>query len=174
MNSQRIRNIIFVVGANLAVFVALFLVFELAVHIIWPDANPWLGPPFAKSKFRIASPVYGHTLAPNYTGDDEWGTTRATIFTNSFGLKDATMRDVPLRSDRKRVLFLGDSYTEAIGLSYEDSFVGQFAAALPQLDVLNGGVGSYSPSIYYAKTAYLLGAGLQIDEVIVYIDVSDI
>jgi hypothetical protein len=172
--TRRLRNIFYVAGVNLAVFTALFLVFELAVHVIWPGANPWLGPPFAKSKFRIANPIYGHTLAPNYTGADEWGTTTATIATNLLGLKDATMRNVPLRSDRKRVLFLGDSYTEAIGLPYEDSFVGQFAAALPQLDVLNGGVGSYAPSIYYAKTKHLLGLGLQIDEIIVYIDVSDI
>jgi len=172
--TRRARNIVYVAGVNLAVFAALFLVFELAVHLIWPEGNPWLGPPFAKSKFRVASPIYGHTLAPNYTGDDEWGTTRATIATNSLGLKDATMRDVPLRSDRKRVLFLGDSYTEAIGLPYEDSFVGRFAAALPRLDVLNAGVGSYAPSIYYAKTRYLLSLGLQIDEIIVYIDLSDV
>ena len=79
--TRRARNIVYVAGINLAVFAALFLVFELAVHLIWPEGNPWLGPPFARSKFRVASPIYGHTLAPNYTGDDEWGTTRATIAT---------------------------------------------------------------------------------------------
>jgi len=47
--------------------------------------------------------------------------------------------EVPLRSDRKRVLFMGDSFTEALGVAYEESFVGRFAAAFPQLDVLNGG-----------------------------------
>jgi hypothetical protein len=172
--AQRAKNIIYVVGVNLAVFLAMFLVFELAVHIMWPEGNPWLGPPFAKSKFRIANPVYGHTLARNYVGEEEWGTAAAKVVTNSLGFKDAVTRNVPLRSDRKRVLFLGDSYTEAIGLSYEDSFVGRFAAAFPQLDVLNAAVASYAPSVYYAKTGYLLGSGLQIDEIIVYIDVSDI
>ena len=47
--------------------------------------------------------------------------------------------EVPLRSDRKRVLFMGDSFTEALGVAYEESFVGRFAAAFPLLDVLNGG-----------------------------------
>ena len=26
--------------------------------------------PFAKSKFRVANPIYGHTLAPNFAGED--------------------------------------------------------------------------------------------------------
>ncbi|HEX3182610.1 MAG TPA: hypothetical protein VHR44_15385, partial [Beijerinckiaceae bacterium] len=26
--------------------------------------------PFAKSKFRVANPIYGHTLAPNFVGED--------------------------------------------------------------------------------------------------------
>jgi hypothetical protein len=172
--AHRAKSILYVVGVNLAVFVALFLVFEFAVHIIWSEGNPWLGPPFTKSKFRIASPVYGHTLAPNYAGEEAWGTATAKIVTNSLGFKDARMRSVPLRSDRKRVLFLGDSYTEAIGVSYDDSFVGRFATAFPQLDVLNAGVSSYSPSIYFAKARYLIGLGLRVDEIIVYIDISDV
>jgi hypothetical protein len=40
--------------------------------------------------------------------------------------------------------------------------------------VLNAAVSSYGPSIYYAKANYLLGLGLQIDEIIVYIDISDV
>jgi hypothetical protein len=96
------------------------------------------------------------------------------IFTNSLGFKDARVREVPLRSDRKRVLFMGDSFTEALGVAYEESFVGRFAAAFPQLEVLNGGVSGYAPSVYYAKTKYLIEMGLQTDEVIVYIDISDI
>ena len=74
----------------------------------------------------------------------------------------------------KRVLFLGDSFTEGLGIPYEQTFVGRFAAAFPQLDVLNAVVSSYAPSVYYAKTKYFIGRGLQIDEIVVYIDVSDV
>jgi hypothetical protein len=83
-------------------------------------------------------------------------------------------RNVPLRFDGKRVLFVGDSFTEGIGLPYEQTFVGRFASANRQLDVLNAGVSYYSPSGYYAKIKYLLGTGLRVDEVVVYIDISDI
>src|SRR6478672_8071739 len=66
----------------------------------------------------------------------------------------------------KRVLFLGDSFTEGLGIPYEQTFVGRFAAAFPQLDVLNAVVSSYAPSVYDAKTKYFIGRGLQIDEIV--------
>jgi hypothetical protein len=175
MNSfpRRVLGFFFLIAANLAVFAALFVVFEVGMHIIWPEENPFLSPPVVESKVRIASPIYGHTLAPNYKGYERWGA-ETELVTNSLGFKDATRRNVPLGSDRKRVLFLGDSFTEALGVSYEDSFVGRFAADFPQLDVLNAGVASYAPSVYYTKAKYLLEMGLQIDEIIVYTDLSDI
>jgi hypothetical protein len=125
-------GMLYVVGVNIAVFTTLFVLSELAVHLIWPRQNPWLRPPFEKRALRVADPVYGH----------------------------------------KRVLFLGDSFTEGLGIPY--AFVGRFAAAFPQLDVLNAVVSSYAPSVYYAKTKYFIGRGLQIDEIVVYIDVSDV
>jgi hypothetical protein len=161
------------IAVNIAVFLALFVLFELAVHIIWPDQNPWLGPPFTKSKVRIANPVYGHTLAADFDGEEVWGSAKSHITTNSLGFKDARVREVPLRSSGKRILFLGDSFTEGIGLPYEQTFVGRFAAAFPQLDVLNAAAASYAPTVYFAKAKYLIEAGLQADEVIVYIDISD-
>ncbi len=164
---------LYVCAVNLAVFVALFLTFELAVHAIWPRQNPFLSPPFEKSSLRIAHPVYGHTLAPNHVGEEDWGS-KVEVITNSLGFRDASPRKVPLQSQRKRVLFLGDSFTEGLGTPYDKTFVGRFAAAYPDLDVLNAAVSSYAPSIYYAKTKYLIDMGLQIDEIIVYVDMSDI
>jgi hypothetical protein len=161
------------VAANVAVFLALFVLFELAVHVIYPQQNPWLGPPFVKSKVRVANPVYGHGLAPNFAGDEVWGSDRSFVITNSLGFKDARVREVPLRSGKKRILFLGDSFTEGIGVPYDETFVGRFAAAFPQLDVLNAAAASYAPTVYYAKAKYLIEAGLQVDEMIVYIDISD-
>lgn len=132
-----------------------------------------LGPPFVASKFRVAHPVYGHTFPPNYEGDEQWGTTRNNVVTNSLGFKDATSREVPLRPDRKRVLFVGDSFTEGVGVPYEETFVG-LGSAFPNLDVLNAGVSDYGPSVYYLKTKYLLDLGLQVNEIIVYVDISDV
>jgi virulence-associated protein VapD len=57
---------------------------------------------------------------------------------------------------------------------YEETFVGRFAVAFLQFEVLNAAVSSYAPSVYYAKTKYLLDSGFHLDEVTVYIDISDV
>jgi hypothetical protein len=163
------------IGAiNAAIFIGLFLLVELGLHLKSPNQNPLLGPPFVKSAFRVHVPVYSHSLAANFDGDDLWGGHRYHIRTNALGFKDAVNRDVPFESDRRRVLFIGDSFTEGVGLPYEQTFVGRFAAALPEVDVLNAGVSSYAPSVYFTKIKSLLDAGVRFDEVIVYVDISDV
>ena len=74
---------------------------------------------------RIANPVYDHGFAANFDGHDVWGDLRYSLATNSLGFKDASVRDVPLKPDSRRILLIGDSFPEAIGMSFEDSFVGQ-------------------------------------------------
>ena len=155
---------------NFCVLIGLYLLTEIALHIISIDSNPLI----AKTSFRIRDPVYDHTLKAKYEGFDVWGTRRARVLTNSLGFRDASTRDVPLVTDRKRIVFIGDSFTEGLGVDYQETFVGRFASAFPDFDVLNAGVNSYSPSVYYEKLKYFLDFGLRFDEAIVYIDVSDI
>jgi hypothetical protein len=68
---------------------------------------------------------------------------------------------------------LGDSFTESMG-PWNTSFVGRIAARFPQYDILNGGVGGYSPSNYLNTARIALGSGLDFDEAIVFIDISDV
>jgi hypothetical protein len=127
---------------------------------------------------RIANPIYDHGLAANFSGYDVWGEARYPLFTNSLGFKDASVREVPLKSDHRRVLLMGDSFTEAIGIPYENTFVGLLnragEARNPKIEFLDAGVASYSPSIYYRKVKYLLDLGLQFDEVVLLSDSSDV
>jgi lysophospholipase L1-like esterase len=142
----------------------------MALHIFSSVSNPFL----AKNVLRIYNPIYSHTLKSKYDGFDIWGPHRFRFLTNSLGFRDASTRDVPLVADHKRIVFIGDSITEGVGVPYEKTFVGRFASAFPNLDVLNAAVVSYSPSVYYEKLKYFLGVGLSFDEAIVYIDISDI
>ncbi len=68
---------------------------------------------------------------------------------------------------------LGDSFTESMG-PWNTSFVGRIAARFPQYEVLNGGVGGYSPSNYLNTARIALNGGLDVDEAIVFIDISDV
>jgi hypothetical protein len=127
---------------------------------------------------RIANPIYDHGLAANFEGHDVWGEMRYRLITNSLGFRDGSVRKVPLKSDSRRILLIGDSFTEGIGMSFEDSFAGQLYHAGQQrsekIEFLNAGVVSYSPSIYYKKIKYLIESGLQFDEVVLLSDPSDV
>lgn len=121
----------------------------------------------------VADPVRHHAFRPNCKSTERWGGHSYEVFTNDLGLRDERITRVPLTDSRPRVLFLGDSYTEALGVDWRDSYVGRIANRFPQYDFLNGGVESYSPSNYLNVTRQLLAAGVEFDEVIVFIDISD-
>lgn len=127
---------------------------------------------------RVANPVYDHGFSEKFVGHDVWGEVRYPLITNSLGFKDASPRDVPPKSSSRRILLIGDSFAEAIGMRFEDSFAGLLQLAgqerRDEVEFLNAGVASYSPSIYYKKIKYLLESGLQFDEVMLFSDPSDV
>ncbi len=126
---------------------------------------------------RVRSEAYHHTLAPNRRITEAWGLARYRYATNSLGFKDAAPRTVQLQGKGKRILFLGDSFTEGKGFPYPETFVGLIAEkfAADGVEVLNGAVDSYAPVTYRLKVKHLLDkVGLRFDAVVVFLDVSDI
>src|SRR6266478_6970628 len=102
---------------NAGVFIyclALFLVFDFAYSSLTMGEE-------TRSP-RIAHPVYDHGLATNFDGHDVWGEVRYRLITDSLGFKDGSAREVPLKSDSRRILLIGDSFAEGIGINFEDSF----------------------------------------------------
>ena len=168
-SAHKLFRILFI---NFGLLVSLVVVAEIVLHLVYTGGNPFLAP--VKNELRVRDPHHTDGLKPNFNGFDAWGSNIVPIFTNSLGFRDVAVRSVPMTADRKRVIFIGDSFTENPGVPYEQSFVGLFAQAFPALDVLNAGVSSYAPSVYYEKLKYLLDAGLKFDEAVVYIDISDI
>jgi hypothetical protein len=158
---------------NAGVFIyclALFLVFDFAYSSLTMGEE-------TRSP-RIAHPVYDHGLAMNFDGHDVWGEVRYRLITDSLGFKDGSTREVPLKSDSRRILLIGDSFAEGIGINFEDSFAGQLYRAgqerSEKIEFLNAGAVSYSPSIYYKKIKHLIESGLQFDEVVLLSDTSDV
>ena len=120
-------------------------------------------------------PHYHHELLPLLDRTIPWLGGPYRIVTNDWGFKDAAPRRLPaVRGPARRVLLMGDSFTEGIGVAWPDTFAGRLAAGLgPGIEVLNGAAFMYSPSIYDRKVADLLSRGLEVDEVICFIDISD-
>ena len=128
--------------------------------------------------YRIRHEAYNHTLAPNIDfSEGRWGGIGYRLDTNSLGFKDRAARTVPLSTGSYRVLFIGDSFTEGVGIQYTDTFVGIIHAMLEErgIETLNAGVISYSPIIYLRKIQHLLNdVELEFDHLTVCIDLSDI
>jgi hypothetical protein len=123
--------------------------------------------------FRIQHSTYHHTLKPNYDGMGRWGDWTYKICTNLHGFKDQC--NAPANASKSfDVAFMGDSFTEGIGLPFEQTFVGLVAQQYPDLRIANLGVVSYSPAIYLAKLKNLYTNGYRFKHVIVFIDIGDV
>jgi hypothetical protein len=170
---------LYMVGISLAVVLAIdFLVGDYLVpcdhrhHLTFSRCHNLR--PLDPDPARISSPIYHHDLAKNYKGTASWGNlTPYSICTDANGFKVACSKGDTIYKHFD-IAFIGDSFTEGIGLNYEDTFVGQISAQLPSLKIANLGVASYSPSIYFSKVAFLLENGVKFSELVVYIDISDI
>jgi len=125
---------------------------------------------------RIQDPVFHHSLKPLVDTEEKWGNVIYRIRTNSLGFKDRECREVPLNSSKKRVVFIGDSMTEAIGIVAEKTWVGliEDEFAKQNMEVLNASTASYCPLLIYLKSKhYIETVGLKTDALIAMIDVSD-
>jgi hypothetical protein len=136
---------------------------------------------FSHENYRppgIRDARYDHGFAANYAGHDRWGPLYHPFYTNSLGFKDGMVRTVAAKSDVRRVLLIGDSFTEGMGMSFDESFAGLLyqagQARAEKIEFLNAGVALYSPVIYFQNIKFLLERGLKLDEVVVFLDLSDV
>jgi len=126
---------------------------------------------------RVAHPVYDHGLRPNTKWIDKYGNLRTPYFVNSFGFRDGHVREVSPASNHPRILLIGDSFCEGIGISWEATFSGQLQKTLASkgIEILNAGVVSYTPTLALAKIKFLWEKrGLRFGRLILFLDMSDI
>lgn len=130
------------------------------------------------TRYRVFNKKYHHAMAANFDGYDVWGDRTYKLITNSLGFRDAKVRDVIKEPQERRILLIGDSFTEGIGLPFEETFAGMLYRAgqerTEKVEVLNAGLSSYSPVIYLKKIQSLLDDGFRIDEVVLFSDPSDV
>ena len=119
----------------------------------------------------IPDKFYDHKFKTSY--DDIVGDIRYRLCTDLNGFR--TSCDNKSRNNKKFDLgFIGDSFTEGVALKYEDTYVGIIESKLKNKKIANLAVSSYSPSIYFTKINYLLSKNYRFDEIIVFMDLSDL
>jgi hypothetical protein len=120
---------------------------------------------------------YDHDLAPNAKSQRAWGNIVYSWQTDRYGFRIGDCAPGEAEKDRPAIFVVGDSFTEAIGSSYEKSFAGLMAcdAAKQGKAVWNLGVASYSPAIYHRKSRVAAQRlGIKPTEIYVFLDLSDI
>jgi lysophospholipase L1-like esterase len=133
----------------------------------------------ARGRLRVVDTFVHHGLRPGFSGTETWGAAAVPYFVNDLGFRDRAVRRVPpITRAGRRLLLLGDSFTEGLGLGYEESLAGELEAELRRrsadVEVLNGGVASYSPFLSERVLRRFLEAGYEADELVLLLDVSDV
>ncbi len=157
------------------IIICLYLVVDIIFFYLLP--KEFKSKLYNNRAHRIKSFHYHHDLRPMSSFYDQWGYEKYQIYTNSLGFKDQNNRKVKFKD--RNILFIGDSFTEGVGIKYEDTFVGLIDSELKKkyndIEVLNAGVQSYSTSIYLSKIHYLLNKkNLPITDIVIVVSGGDI
>ena len=146
-------------------------ILELVVRAIEPRE-------VVREFFVRPDPVLHHVFVPGARGRHKTLEFDVAYAINSLGLRE---REIPREKPpgSRRILMLGDSFTEGNGVEAHDTFSSRLqvlldgTARIGSWEVINAGVGSYSPVLEYL---YLKDRGLELqpDLVILNFDLSDL
>ena len=126
---------------------------------------------------RVRDPVFHHGLRKDFAWNDSFGPVRFQEISNSLGLRDGERRAISPVGDRPRILLIGDSFTEGVGVPWEETFAGRLQTALKAkgVEVLNAGVASYTPILERIKVRHLYEVeGLRFGRLVLFLDLSDL
>ena len=124
---------------------------------------------FYDKRIRVWDKVFHHTFKKNINLEYKQHGKNGKFCTNNLGFK-SKCNSQSIKSYKYG--FMGDSFTEGIGLNYDSTFVGIFENKIGS-DVANLGVSSYSPKLHLAKLNYYLNIGIKFDHIILFLDISD-
>lgn len=167
---MKIRSILHLIFLNFVITICLFLFTDFLITKI---TNPSTDYDEINKGLRIQNEFYHHGLKPMYSGKDVWGGNIYNYCTDINGFR-TSCQNKDLKKKFFDILIIGDSVTEALGVSYNDSYVGVFSNYFSKLAIANAGVSSYSTIIYLNKIKKLIEEGVSFKHLFVMVDISDI
>jgi lysophospholipase L1-like esterase len=148
---ELIKNLILL----LIVLIFCFIVLEITTRIIWQDPTHDYPP-----EIYLPDDQLGYTLKPNFNGFFTSNSKeKIELNLNSKGLRDT--EHIYEKSEKIRILVLGDSVTLGAGVKAEESYIKQLETMLVEnnynLEVINTGVSGYELDQqynFYKKEGY--------------------
>jgi hypothetical protein len=162
------------VCAILAITLALDYVLLATVFSDWKRG--WADAATAYTQAYVRAPWH-HDLAPSQSSMRPWGKILYPFHTDRYGFRTGTCAPGEGDKSKPAIFLVGDSFTEGLGVPYEDTFAGLMAceAAREGKAAWNLGVMSFSPVIYERKIkAAAEKLGIKPTEIYVFLDLSDI
>jgi hypothetical protein len=164
---RRLTQVAFLLSVSVVVGL---VVLEVVVRLIEPRE-------VMRYFFMTSDSVLHHRFIPGASGRYKTPEFDVAYTINSLGLRDREISRAKAAGTR-RILMLGDSFTEGDGVEYHETFSARLQGMIDtsrlsgRWEVINGGVGSYAPVIEHL---FLLEGGLvlQPDIVVLNLDLSD-
>ncbi len=158
----------------------LFLVTFFVFIILDATAGKYIYKKFVREQLKDKNPnfskydeYFDHKFPKNFDAIGGWGNFRYKLCTDNNGFRSTCNNKNPT-SKTFDLAFIGDSFTEGLGYDYEKTFVGIIEKELSNKSIANLSMSSYSPSIYYTKIKKLILDGYKFNELIVFLDLSDL
>ncbi len=118
--------------------------------------------------------LFKYDFKKNFEGTIHYGVFNYELCTNNLRMRISCENKNDHYDYKFNYIFIGDSFTEGVGLNYNDTFVGIFEQNFPKKKIGNLGISGHSPRNYYSKIKKYILDGLVFEELIVFIDISDI
>ena len=170
MRKRNINKKILIIIKIILITLVTFIITDILFRSIQKKYN-------SGQNYVIKNKIFHHTLEKNLIINNYFQYKKYKIITNSLGFRDSQVRKVIKQKKNRRIVFIGDSFTEGVGLDYEKTFVGIIDNFFSKknVEILNAGVQSYSPKIYWRKIKYLIEIEkIYFTDLVVFIDISDI
>ena len=145
-----------IVSGNVAVFVGLLLLAEVAAWSLAPAPTAIHGEPEAigGGSFYVRDPALGYVLAPSVTARHRRTEGERVVYDVIYGIDDRGRRQTPTTGDERResfLLFFGDSNTFGEGLGPTETLPSQAGQHAPRYRPYNYGVPGYGPAQLLAQ-----------------------
>ena len=121
----------------------------------------------------ISSNIFDHDFKKNVNKIVGWGDRRVKLCTDDNGFRVSC--DYKIKKNKSfDIAIIGDSMTQGVGLEYEETYSGLISKHFVGKKIANLGQTSYSTAIYFAKINHFIKENFKFDEIVVFLDQSDI
>ena len=160
--------------------ISFFQIFDFLYSKGTPNYNPFkLRDPINNGKsLYVGDPLGWYDLQSDFSGESRYGKNYFNVKTDKNGFRINHLIDEEKNNESllgEKIFFIGDSFTFGVGVDWEESFIGILNKDF-NINAINAGVISYSPTTYKYKLKNLIDKGLisKNQKIVIGLDISDV